>query len=150
MKANPDKCHLIGSCNLKMTIMIENRQIYNSTCEKLLGVFLDSKLTFQSHIDNICKKAAQKLNAISKITPYMDFNKRKLVVNPFFSAQFNYCSLISMCHNGTYNNKTNRLHERCLRLIYNDKCSSFEELLVKDKFRLHTPSKHASGGDRDV
>ena len=33
----------------------------------------------------------------------------------------------------TYDNKINRLHETCLRLIYNDKCSSFEELLVKDK-----------------
>ena len=51
--------------------MIENEQI------RLLGVFFDSKLTFQSHIGNICKKALQKLNAISRVTPYMDFNKKK-------------------------------------------------------------------------
>ena len=31
-----------------------------------------------------------------------------------------------------YNNKINRLHKRCLRLIYNDKLSSFEDLLEKD------------------
>ena len=37
-----------------------------------------------------------------------------------------------MCHNRTFHNKINRLHERCLRLIYNDKHSSFEELLEKD------------------
>ena len=30
-----------------------------------------------------------------------------------------------MCHNRKHNNKINRLHERCLRLIYNDKHSSF-------------------------
>ena len=76
MKANPDKCHLICSSILKTSIMIENRQTHNSTCEKLLGVFCDSKLTFKSHIDNICKKAARKLNVISRITAYMDFNKR--------------------------------------------------------------------------
>ena len=75
MKANPDKCHLICSSILKTSIMIENRQIHNSTCEKLFGVFCDSKLTFKSHIDNICKKAARKLNVISRITAYMDFNK---------------------------------------------------------------------------
>ena len=34
-----------------------------------------------------------------------------------------------MCHNRTKNNKINRLHERCLRLTYNDKKSSFKELL---------------------
>ena len=29
-------------------------------------------------------------------------------------------------------NKTTRLHERCLRIIYNDKTSSFADLLAKD------------------
>ena len=86
MKANPEKCHLICSSDLQTSIMIENRQIHYSTREKLLGVFFDSKLTFQSHIDNICKKVAHKLNAISRTTPYMDFNKRKLVVNVFSSS----------------------------------------------------------------
>ena len=37
-----------------------------------------------------------------------------------------------MCHNRTNNNKINRIHERCLRLIYNDKKSSFKDLLQKD------------------
>ena len=30
------------------------------------------------------------------------------------------------------NNKINRLHKRCLRLIYNDRISSYEELSDKD------------------
>ena len=124
MKANPDKCHFICSSSVKTRIMIENKQTRNSSCEKLLGVFFDSKLTFQSHIDNICKKTSQKLNAISRITSYMDFNKKRLAVNAFFMAQFNCGPLIWMCHNRTCNNKINRLHERCLRLIYNDKRSS--------------------------
>ena len=34
-----------------------------------------------------------------------------------------------MCYNRT---KINCLHERCLRLIYNDKKSSFEDLIEKD------------------
>ena len=36
-----------------------------------------------------------------------------------------------MCHNRTNNNKINHLHERFLRLIYNDK-KSFKDLLEKD------------------
>ena len=67
MKANPDKCHFICSSSIKTSIMIENEQI------RLLGVFFDSKLTFQSHIGNICKKALQKLNAISRVTPLHGF-----------------------------------------------------------------------------
>ena len=33
MKANPDTCYFICDSNLKTSIMIENRQIHNSTCE---------------------------------------------------------------------------------------------------------------------
>ena len=37
-----------------------------------------------------------------------------------------------MCHSRTNNRKINRLHERCLRIICNDKQSSFLKLLEKD------------------
>ena len=37
-----------------------------------------------------------------------------------------------MCHSRIINKKINRLHERCLRIIYCDNQSSFEELLEKD------------------
>ena len=101
----------------------------NSPCEKLLGVRFDSKLTLDVRINDICKKAGLKLNALAKITPYMDLNKKRLLLNAFFMSQFNYCQLVWMCHNCTKNNKINRFHERCLRLIYNNKKSSFKQLL---------------------
>ena len=37
-----------------------------------------------------------------------------------------------MLHNRSNNNKIKHYHERCLRLIYSDKQSSYEELLIKD------------------
>ena len=37
-----------------------------------------------------------------------------------------------MFHSRGKNNKINRIHERCLRIIYNDKKSTFYELLEKD------------------
>ena len=39
---------------------------------------------------------------------------------------------ISMFHSHSLNNKISRIHEQCLRIIYNDKHSNFEELLNKD------------------
>ena len=37
------------------------------------------------------------------------------------------------------NNKINRLHEKCLRIVYSDKTSSFEELFDKDgSVTIHT------------
>ena len=37
-----------------------------------------------------------------------------------------------MSHSGTNKRKIDRLHERCLRIIYNGKQSSYKELLEKD------------------
>ena len=37
-----------------------------------------------------------------------------------------------MFHSRTLNNKINRLHERCLCIIYNDNTSSFTDLLEKE------------------
>ena len=56
-------------------LIVENQFIDNSTCEKLPGVKFHYKLTFNAHIDDICKKSGLKLNALSRITPCMDFNK---------------------------------------------------------------------------
>ena len=53
-------------------------------------------------------------------------------MNAFFGSQFNYCPLIWMFHSRNLNNKINRLHEHCLRVIYNDKTSSLEQLLEND------------------
>ena len=63
----------------------------------------------------------------------MNLTKRKLLMNSFFTSQFNYCPLVWMCHNRTINNKINRLHERCQRIVDNGNKSPFQELLDNDK-----------------
>ena len=132
MKGNEDKCHVILSSQDNVHVNIGTAQIENSKCQKLLGINIDSKLTFEDHINRICKKASAKLNALSRISYYMDPLKRQLLVNVFFTSQFNYCPLTWMFHCRKLNNKINGLHERCLRLIYSDRNSSYEELLDKD------------------
>ena len=94
MNANPYKCHLITSKNGDILVNVENNPIKNSKCGKLLGVKIDYKLTFNSHIDKISKKARQKMNALSRIVPYMNIEKRPTLLNTIFISQFNYCSLI--------------------------------------------------------
>ena len=66
----------------------------------------------------------KKLRALARATPYMNVQKRKVLMSAFFNAQFNYCWLIWMLHSRQNYNKIKDLHERCLRLIHNDKLSS--------------------------
>ena len=50
-------------------------------------------------------------------------------MNAFFLSQYNYSPLTWMFHNRLLNHKINRLHERCLCVIYNDGHSSYDEFL---------------------
>ena len=133
------KCHLLMSTLTPISIKVKDYIIKNRDNEKLLGVTIDTNLNFICHLENILKKGSKKVHALARITSYLSIPKRKLLMNSFFTSQFNYCPLTWMCHSRTMNNKINRLHERCLRIVHSDKTSSFEKLLEKDgSVTIHT------------
>ena len=61
----------------------------------------------------------------------MNFQKSCVLMNSFYTSQFNYCPLVWMFHSRTMNIKP-IAHERYLRIVYSDKTSSFEKLLEID------------------
>ena len=126
---NPRKCHymVIGSRDLSLKIMVDNNKITSSNDEKLLGIFLDSKLIFESHIESFCKKADQKLNALASLKNYLTSDQRQLLLHSVIKPQFTYCLLIWMFTSRYLNNALNNIHERALRLIYNDHKKSFKK-----------------------
>ena len=58
--------------------------IVNSQREKLLGVKFDYKLTFNSHVSDLCKNASRKINVVPRVAPYMSISKRLNLMNAFF------------------------------------------------------------------
>ena len=132
LKPNPDKWHLLlsdkGDNNF---IKIVTDVISNSTDEKILGVYFDNKLNFNTHLIKLCKKASQKLHALARFSNLMSIRQRNIIVNAFIHSQFNYCPLVWMCHNRTINSLINNIHERALRIVYKDNISSFTQLLEK-------------------
>ena len=75
MKLNNDKCHLLLNSQEPNTLKVGDLHINNSVSEKLLGISFDCKLKFNKHIEDICQKASQKLNALARLAPYTGANK---------------------------------------------------------------------------
>ena len=50
MKSNTDKCNFLCSSSSEVSLTIESQKTKNSKFKKLLGIELDSKLSFTSHI----------------------------------------------------------------------------------------------------
>ena len=107
--ANPGKSHFLVSPYEKISLKILGSTIESSPSEELLGITIDSELTFHKHITSLCSKANQKLSALERIAKYMTIDK--ILLNSFVTTQFNYCTLIWMCHSRTLNNKINKIHE---------------------------------------
>ena len=67
LKAKPEKSHFLTNSIQEIQIIIGEIAISNNKCEKLLGIHLDNKITFEPHVRFLCKKASQKLNAFARI-----------------------------------------------------------------------------------
>ena len=93
MKVNTGKSYLLLSDNSRATATIDNSYIESEDEQVLLGATIDSDLTFEGHINNICKRASQKLNDLARITPYMNIQKRRTIIKSFITSQFSYCPL---------------------------------------------------------
>ena len=135
MVLKPGKCHyvVIGDNDPSHKIILNNNEIASSNEEKLLGILLDSKLNFDSHITSLCKKAGQKLSALARISHYLTQDQKLLLLNSVVKSQFSYCPLIWMFTSRYLNNTLNSIHERALRLIYNDYELPFDIIFEDNK-----------------
>ena len=135
MKSNAHKGHLlvIGQrCGDPVAVKIGNAEVANSSEEKLLGVHIERKLSFDHHVSKLCQKPSNKLYALARISPYMDNNKLRILPRAFITSQFQYCPLVWMFHNRQVNEKINKIQERALRITNKDIESTFSDLLQKD------------------
>ena len=119
-------------CDDPVTARIGSVYVVSSSEEKLLGVQIDSRISFENHVSKLCQKASNKLYALARISPYMDQSKLRASMRAFITSQFQYCPLIWMFHSGQLNQKINKIQERALRITYKDTESAFSELLQKD------------------
>ena len=133
LKANPDKCHLLVNTTGNIRISVRNETISNSSNQKLFGIRFNSNFRFDDHVASLCKKALQKLNALTRFVQYMNLAQRRLIMKAFICSQFGYCQLVWMFHSRKINNHVSSLHERALRVFYRDYDATFSELFSKDK-----------------
>ena len=120
----------IISGNATATAKINSNYTESEKEQVLLGITIDSNLTFEDH--NICKRASQKLIDLARISPYINMQKRITIMKSFVMPQFGYSPLIWMLHSRRLNNKINSIYEKALRINYKDLISTFQELSNKD------------------
>ena len=125
MMVNPGKFKAIiideeKKCHTNKTLKIGDQIIKASSSVKLLGVQIDDQLNFNLHISNICRSAANQLNALIRLKHFLDFEEKKALINSYFYSNFKYCPLVWMFSSAKSLNKVESLQKRALRFSYDN------------------------------
>ena len=101
---NPDNFQAIvldkhRSSNSEVKFIIGSEQIQEVPSVDILGIAIDDKLNFNLHMDKICLKSANQLNALTRLKRFLENEERKVLINSFVLSNFNYCPLVWMLTN---------------------------------------------------
>ena len=81
---------------------------------------VDNLLTFNEGIDNLCRPANYKLNALQGIRKYLSSEKAKLLCNVFMTSQFNYVPLVlDVLQKKQQYLKIQKIDRKVLKVVYN-------------------------------
>ena len=115
----------------RLRLNIEENKLPAADHVKLLGIEIDSKLTFNKHVETLCSKVNNKISAFSRLNNYISREQALTICNAVILSNFNYCPLIWLfCGKGA-NKEIDRPHKRALRILYKDYESSFKKLLTR-------------------
>ena len=94
MLANPHKFQAIflASADIEFKFEIDDITLVAEKYVKLLGVNLDKN--YDTHIQQICKKAGNQLNALKRLSPYISVNHRMAIFHCFILCHFQFCSIV--------------------------------------------------------
>ena len=73
--------------------------------------------------------AVRQLNALARISKYLDQSSLKTTHNSLISSNFSYCALVWHFCGKVNNEKIEKIQERSLRILQNDYTSSYHDML---------------------
>ena len=98
---------------------------------KFVGHVLDDKLSWQGHIQHICKKLASSNFAINSTKHFLPLKIRKTLYFSLFDAHLNFGNLLWGCAANKITKKIETLQKRCIRNVALANFKSHTEPLFK-------------------
>ena len=87
---------------------------------RLLGITVDNKLRWDSHINNVCKTVSRRVFLLSKLRYIVDIDTRKLFFNAHIKPHIDYASVVWDGCSDVLKKRLNSLHRRAVKLILPD------------------------------
>ena len=164
LQLNSSKCKLIvfgRNRENSLSVRIGNSILKECDEVKLLGIKLDNRLSFATHIDGLCKKGNAKLRALIRLSRYLSADKCKVLSHSFISSVSGYCPLIWSFANRTAMTGLERMNERAnavfstedsppAKTLHRNHCEILLKEVFKTKNGLNPSYMHEVFPDRDI
>jgi len=98
-------------------IRIANFIIKNSDSVELLGIVFDSKLSFETHISNLCCSANYNVIRYYRIYRLISYNQSILLFNAFIISKFMYAPIVWMFCSKTLYLRIQKVFNRGVRVL---------------------------------
>ena len=86
--------HLPSKINYEMALTINGTELELIPRGKLLSLEIDPELSFNSHVEKLCKKLSQCIGRLKKIRSCLPVTQRLLFYNSMIRSVLHYVSLI--------------------------------------------------------
>ena len=77
-----------------MITKIKGNSIVCQSNVKLLGINIDSKLSFNHHVSEVSKKAGKQINAVMRLCNLLDTDVKEAIYKSFIRSNFDYCPVV--------------------------------------------------------
>ena len=104
---------------VKIKAIVKSVELEQVQSQKLLGVIIDSQLSFNEHTDNLCKKLTQCIAVLKRIRRYLPLDQRILYYNAIIKQTMMYGSSVWVSTSVDNLNKVFRLQKRTASVILN-------------------------------
>ena len=138
---NPKKFQMmfLGCPSVDIQIKINNDiTLHALDTVKLLGVTIDNKLSFKTHVANLCQKATQSIRSFNRIRRYLNVDQCLLLLNSYILSAFSYAPILWMFGSKSSSKAINDIHKRALRIVYGTSNGTLHDLLKTNNLvRIH-------------
>ena len=107
---------------------VPNKQVSHT---KSLGVHIDENLTWNVHIEKLCKKVASGIGALKRIRPFVQPSTMQLIYNCLVQPYFDYCCVVWDSCGSTLANKLQKLQNRAARVLTSSNYDTNAEYLIE-------------------
>ena len=102
---------------LNISLFIGDTAVQSRPVVRNLGVHLDSTLSMESHVNQICKADSYHLRSIGSVRRYLTPNAAKSLIHGLVISRLDYCNALLVGLPSSFTNKIQHLQNTAARII---------------------------------